>query len=173
MADNVVTLTNPIELRGQCVVVVWDNPFKGTDGAVMSGVLSSGSGDLEGSLEKQGPGALYLTANNTYQGSTIVDGGTLYLTGDNAHTRGTILNGGTLVATKNSSLGPADSELTFNSGTLELPDSFGGASRAGSLAAGGGTIDTAAAVSFTLTRPRPASGGRRPYRERPRPIGFQ
>lgn len=65
-----------------------------TDNLVLSGVLSGA-----GSLTKQGSGALYLGAVNTYGGPTYVEAGTLGITVDNAlpgPTAVTVANGATL-----------------------------------------------------------------------------
>jgi autotransporter-associated beta strand protein len=77
-----------------------------------------------GGLAKIGNGTLSLTGANTYSGSTIISGGTLAIGSDGA-------------------LGNVNNGVTFDSGTLQLLGTFNLANtRAITLDAGGGTIDT-------------------------------
>ncbi|MEW9573830.1 autotransporter domain-containing protein [Rhodanobacter sp. Si-c] len=69
-------------------------------GATWNGVLSG-----QGALAKNGAGTLVLTADNTYGG-------------------GTLLNGGTLLVSSDANLGDASGALTFNGGVLENAASF-------------------------------------------------
>ncbi|HZZ12702.1 MAG TPA: autotransporter domain-containing protein [Paraburkholderia sp.] len=99
--------------------------------------LISGSG----AVDKTGAGVLTLAptaaAGNTYSGGTTISQGTLAVSADNA-------------------LGASAGSLAFNGGTLQLGNSFDLAStRAITLGAGGGTIDT---QSFSTTLSQTVSG---------------
>ncbi len=77
-----------------------------------------------GPLFKTGDGELILTAANTYTGGTTIDGGTVTAEADN-------------------NLGDANGPLSFDGGTLRFAAGFDlAATRAITLNAGGGTIDT-------------------------------
>ncbi|MFM0736218.1 autotransporter outer membrane beta-barrel domain-containing protein [Paraburkholderia xenovorans] len=94
-----------------------------------------------GAVDKTGAGVLTMApgaaSGNTYSGGTTIDQGTLAVAADNA-------------------LGANSGGLTFNSGTLQLNSSFDLAgTRAMTLAAGGGTIDTQA---FDSTLSQAVSG---------------
>jgi autotransporter-associated beta strand protein len=71
-ADATVDFQNPIDLNGAVRVVAVRDGTAAVDG-VLSGVVS-GAG---GSLQKNAPGTLIVTAANTYDGGTIVDNGQL------------------------------------------------------------------------------------------------
>ena len=93
-ANNATFLWNPINLNGGTeTVTVLDNPNTGADFATLAGAVSNGS------LTKDGPGTLFLTAANTYQlygGLTTVNAGTLAYGNPNALDYGrVIVNGGT------------------------------------------------------------------------------
>jgi autotransporter-associated beta strand protein len=60
--------------------------------ATIGSVIAGTSG-----LTKAGAGSLFLTAANTYTGTTVVDAGTVTISGTNAVTTGVLVNGGTLV----------------------------------------------------------------------------
>ena len=97
-----------------------------------------------GVVEKSGAGTLTLAptaaGGNTYSGGTLIDGGTLAAGADNA-------------------LGASTGGVTFDGGTLQLAQSFDLAdTRAITLNAGGGTIDTQS-FSSTLTQPVTGAGG--------------
>ncbi|MFM0734713.1 autotransporter outer membrane beta-barrel domain-containing protein [Paraburkholderia sediminicola] len=101
----------------------------------------AGSISGTGAVDKTGAGVLTLApaaANgNTYSGGTTIDQGTIAVGADNA-------------------LGANTGGLTFNGGALQLTTSFDLAStRAITLAAGGGTIDT---QSFDTTLAQAVSG---------------
>lgn len=96
-----------------------------------------------GAVDKTGAGVLTLaptaTTGNTYSGGTTIDQGGIAVGADNA-------------------LGANTGGLTFNSGTLQLTSSFDLAgTRAITLAAGGGAIDTQA-FNSTLTQAVSGSG---------------
>jgi autotransporter-associated beta strand protein len=151
-ANSVVILTNPINLDDDDRnVIVWDNPFKTSDWAEISGVMS---GLPQDDFSKHGPGKLVLSADNTYGGATTVTDGTLVLTGNNAYMGGTYMAAGTVVAAQSDSLGGGP--LVFNGGGLELMDTFGSATRAARIGDGGATVNTPAGTSLTLT---PGGGG--------------
>ncbi len=77
-----------------------------------------------GGLNKVGTGTLSLTGANTYSGTTVISGGTLAIASDAA-------------------LGNVNNGVTFDGGTLQFLASFDLANtRAITLNAGGGTIDT-------------------------------
>lgn len=68
-ADNVVTLTNNIDLNnGTRIVQVIDNTLSAADKAVLSGVISNGT------LNKTGTGVLELSGANTFTGLTVTAG---------------------------------------------------------------------------------------------------
>jgi fibronectin-binding autotransporter adhesin len=68
-------------------------------------------------LTKLGAGALILSGDNTYSGTTTVNVGTLTLGGANTCTGATLLNGGTLTVTNATAL--QRSNVTFNGGLLD------------------------------------------------------
>jgi autotransporter-associated beta strand protein len=75
-ANNVVTLLNAINLNAATRTIdVTDNPNSTADWAVISGVISYGSGTA--GLTKTGDGLLLLSGTNTYNGTTTISGGTL------------------------------------------------------------------------------------------------
>lgn len=65
----------------------------GTDKSATISTVIAGTGGLT----KAGAGALFLTAANTYTGTTVVDAGSLTVSGTNAVTTGVLVNGGTLI----------------------------------------------------------------------------
>ena len=75
-ADNVVTLTNPVNMNGNRTITVLDNPATTADYAHLSGTVSGTN------LTKFGAGRLLLSAANTYSGTTTISVGTLALGGN-------------------------------------------------------------------------------------------
>ncbi|MBS0222056.1 MAG: autotransporter outer membrane beta-barrel domain-containing protein [Proteobacteria bacterium] len=104
-------------------LLLFSQPNAGTYGGTISGT---------GVVEKTGAGTLTLapTSGNSYSGGTVITQGALAIGADNA-------------------IGAPTGALTFNGGTLQLAQSFNlAATRAITLAAAGGTIDT---QSFSTT----------------------
>lgn len=115
-------------------LVRFDQPDAGTYAGLISGA---------GAVEKTGAGTLTLAptaaGGNTYAGGTSINGGTVAISADNA-------------------LGAATGGLSFNGGTLQLNQNLDLAgTRAVTLNAGGGTIDTQG-FSSTLSQGITGSG---------------
>ena len=75
-ADNVVTVTNGLDLKGSRTITVNDNSTTTADYAVISGVIADGDATPR-NLTKAGAGLLVLSNANTYTGATSITGGTL------------------------------------------------------------------------------------------------
>ncbi|WP_126006329.1 autotransporter outer membrane beta-barrel domain-containing protein [Sphingomonas koreensis] len=96
------------------------------------------------------------TIASTIAGSGGIDKtdlGTLVLTGVNTYTGGTRISGGTLAVSSDGALGAASGGLTFGGGGLRADGAFS-STRAITVNAGGGTIDTqanAVTLSGSLT----------------------
>ncbi|MBN9541180.1 MAG: autotransporter-associated beta strand repeat-containing protein, partial [Alphaproteobacteria bacterium] len=93
----------------------------------LNGATTTVAGRISGTapLTVTGPGTMTLTFANTYTGGTILSGGATLAVGNDA------------------ALGGVNSGVTFNNGTLQFLSSFNLANtRALTLNAGGGTIDT-------------------------------
>jgi len=117
----------------------------GTNGSIVGAILDNASLVLNrtdaysltntisgtGALTQAGSGTVYLTANNTLTGGTIVNAGTLAIT-----------NGGTL--------GASNDAITLNAGTLDLG---GQTSTKGNFTMASGTLQngTLAATNYSLT----------------------
>lgn len=86
-ANNVVELTNAIDLGSAKRTVQVDNGSGSIDGR-FSGVLSG-----TGGIEKTGAGTLELTAANDYTGGTDIREGILALTGSNGSIKGDVIIG--------------------------------------------------------------------------------
>jgi fibronectin-binding autotransporter adhesin len=75
-AANVVTLQNGINLNAATRTInVDDNAATGADYAVISGVITYGSGTA--GITKTGNGVLVLTGTNTFNGTTTISGGAI------------------------------------------------------------------------------------------------
>jgi autotransporter-associated beta strand protein len=75
-SDNVVTLTNNLNMKGNRTVTVNDNNLSAADHTVFSGVLADGDTTAR-NFTKAGLGTLVLSGGNTYSGTTTVSAGTL------------------------------------------------------------------------------------------------
>ncbi|MFC5569015.1 autotransporter-associated beta strand repeat-containing protein [Lysobacter yangpyeongensis] len=118
-ADGTVDFQNGINLGAAGRTVRVNNGTAGRD-AIMSGVLRSTS--ALGGLTKTGDGALTLSANNTYTGTTTINAGTLELgTGGTTGNMGTgttalVASGATLVANHSNAFNLA--QAIIGDGTL-------------------------------------------------------
>jgi autotransporter-associated beta strand protein len=95
-SDSMIDFQNPIDLNGAARTVATRNGSADVDGR-LSGVLSG-----TGSLVKENPGTLELTAANTYDGGTDIMGGRLLVnntTGSGTGTGTVTVNNGTLGGT--------------------------------------------------------------------------
>ncbi len=109
--------------------------------AINAPVTDNGAGVL--ALVKSGSGTLTLTGNNTYTGSTTVNGGTLTMTGSNAYSGGTVINNaGTLTVSGDTALGEVNGGITFN---------------------GNGSLVVSAATTLASTRTLTLNNGAIPY----------
>ncbi len=105
-ANNVTTLTNPINLNGAAKTVNVASGAGG-DSATISGAISSSASG--GVLVKTGAGLLTLTGVNTYANGTTINGGTLEVSGS-----------GTLGAVTTSTANTSNVVNLNNSATLNL-----------------------------------------------------
>lgn len=102
----------------------------------LSGAIVNNSGTNTTSLVKSGAGTWVLAGNNTYTGTTAINGGTLRINADNR------LGTAPGAATAN--------KLTFDGGTLETTSTFTlNANRGTTINAGGGTIDVNPGTTLT------------------------
>ena len=126
---------------------------------------------VAGSTVRLGNNTLTLgTANSTTFAGVIDDfggngglikqgSGTLTLTGANEYTGGTTINAGAIAVSSDGGLGDASGGITFNGGALRFLASFNLAStRAITLNAGGGTIDTGS-FDTTISQAIGGTGG--------------
>ncbi|WP_161599693.1 autotransporter-associated beta strand repeat-containing protein [Pseudomonas arsenicoxydans] len=132
-SDGYVISGGPLALVGSptSIIRVGDGTASGAaDTATINSVLTGSS-----SIQKEDLGTLVLTANNTYTGSTAINGGTLQISSDNnLGTPGAALNldGGTLRTTANivmardTTLGSTGGTLETQSGTLTQSSSIAG-----------------------------------------------
>ncbi|WP_175108594.1 autotransporter-associated beta strand repeat-containing protein, partial [Pararobbsia alpina] len=106
--------------------------------------------DTSGGIIETMPGT-QLTQNGTIGGTgalTKAGTGTLVLSAANVYAGGTSLNGGVVQVSSDANLGAATGPLSFNGGTLRTTADMT-MSRATTLDAGGGTIDTMPATQLT------------------------
>jgi outer membrane autotransporter protein len=123
-----------------------DTPFIANDGAIVADFTDTATLSAEisgaGSLTKQGSGTLTLTGNNSYTGTTF-------------------LNGGTLSVASDANLGDPASTLALDGGVLRVTGtSFSQSARPITFGASGGGFDIAdAANTFTVTQSFAGAGG--------------
>ena len=133
-ADNVVTMTNNIDLRGNRTIRTYGNPNSDADAIVFSGVLANGSGSSR-SMQIRGSGTLLYTNDNTYTGETRVHdtvtfGGTGSVAGKLRMERSTKLSPGTSIGTLSVAgnleldqlAGHSDGKLLFELGPISASD---------------------------------------------------
>ena len=145
------TLSSPVSVQAGSTLQVGTGGASGTvNGDIANGgtlvfnrsdVLAyNGQVSGSGAVVQQGPGTLTLGGANSYAGGTGINGGTLAVAADNA-------------------LGASAGPLSFNGGTLRFNAGFDlAASRAITLQAGGGTMDTQG-FSSKLVQSIGGSGG--------------
>ncbi len=108
-ADNVVTLTNGLDMKGAArTITVNDNTATAADYAEITGAISNSTGTQ--TLTKNGAGKLVLSGTNSYAGVTTVSAGTLSVS--NLQSAGVNSNLGAYAAA-----GAAG--LSLNGGTLQ------------------------------------------------------
>ncbi|MDX3884195.1 MAG: autotransporter-associated beta strand repeat-containing protein [Sphingomonas sp.] len=161
--------------------------FQGTAGAVtvdtslgpvnVSGIqfATDGYGIEEGSINLVGAGLATIrvgdgTADGAGMTATIgsvlaggaglakTDLGTLILSGQNSYAGGTAINGGVLQISGDANLGAAGGALAINGATLRTTADLS-SSRATTLGAAGGTIETAGGTTFALDGTVGGDGG--------------
>jgi autotransporter-associated beta strand protein len=119
---------------------------------ITAGTLQLGNGGASGSIigNVLDNGTFAINRSDTYTFGGVISGsgafqqigtGTTILTAVNAYSGGTAINGGVLAVAADANLGAASGGLAFDGGTLRFLSGFT-TSRAVSLNAGGGTIDT-------------------------------
>jgi autotransporter-associated beta strand protein len=126
-SDSTIDFQNPIDLNAAARTVATRNGSADVDGR-LSGVLSG-----TGSLVKENPGTLELTAENTYDG-------------------GTTINAGRLLVNNTSGSGTGSGTVTVNNGTLGGTGSIAGAVivNTGARVAPGASIESLDVGSLTL-----------------------
>jgi fibronectin-binding autotransporter adhesin len=145
--DNVVTVPNDLDLKGDRTITVIDNAGATADYAVFSGVLANGDSNPR-NLTKGGTGTLVLSGVNTYSGSTTIDAGVL---------TATVLSNGGAVGNIGQSGNAAGNLLIGNGATLRYAGAATSTDRLftinGTAAGHRATIDASGAgpMSFTNT----------------------
>lgn len=142
VADATVDFQNPIDLNAGARTVDVSNGTASTD-AVLSGILSSGTG----SLIKSGGGTLKITANNTYGGGTTINQGRLLV----SNTSGSGTGSGAVTVSSTATLGGTGSisgTVTVNPGGHIAPGES-----IESLAVGSLIVNTGSFLDFELGVP--------------------
>ena len=161
-ADSMVDFQNPVDLNGAARTVATRNGSADIDGR-LSGVLSG-----TGSLIKDNPGTLELTAANTYDGGTDILGGRLLVnntTGSGTGSGTVTVNNGTLGGT-----GAIAGAVVVNTGAHVAPGTSIESLDVGSLTLNAGAIldfeldtiagvDTSDRINVTLTDGLTIEGG--------------
>ena len=115
---------------------------------ITDGTLQISTASIQGNIANSAALNINQSSNGTYAGIISGSGrvskngtGTVTLTGTNTYSGGTTISGGILSISDNNNLGATSGGLTFNGGTLQQTAAIT-SSRAISLGASGGTIDT-------------------------------
>lgn len=157
-----------IKEGGNTLVFTADHTYEG-DTTIAGGTLQLGAGGTSGSVTGDivNRGALVFNRSDdiSFNGAIISSGsgsvtqagtGVVTLGGANTYTDGTFFNSGILAVAADQNLGDASGPLGFDGGTLRFDAAFDlASSRAITLGAGGGTIDT---QSFTTTASQAIGG---------------
>ena len=144
-----------VEVQGGTLALSGDNTgFSGTMLVDPNGILQASSQSMTPAVTDNGQVRFTQTSDGTYTGDISgtgavvkLDSGTLTLdpsaTGGNSYSGGTVFDAGIVAVGADDALGAPTGSLTFNGGTLQFTNSFDlSATRAVTLDAGGGTVDT-------------------------------
>lgn len=129
-----------------------------TGANTVSGAISNGSASGGLSITKDSGGTWKLAGNNTYSGTTIINGGTLTVagTGSNQALGGTsgitVNSGGTLFQTSSNQIKDT-AGMTLNGGTYMLNGVSEGTTAAGGAGLGALTLTSSSIIDLTGTNP--------------------
>lgn len=137
-----------------------NSSFNGSVVVDPAGILQARAQSLPPSVTDNGLVHFVQTDNGTYagvisgSGSVLkTDAGVLTLSGANTYAGGTTIQGGTIAINADNRLGAASGPIVLDGGTLELTGSFNlSASRAITVTANDGTIQTDASVTSTVSQ---------------------